>query len=348
MIRSRAAAALVCIALLSACGGGGGSSVPASAVPTSVPLAVPSGAASGTLTIVIPRRGTSAAGRAPKFISAGTASLSLAVINSNNVQISYQTFPLTTMSTNCTLVMGGLQCTLPFYAPPGTQKFVVDLIGTSGGIVGHGSVTQTIVATTQNQLNIPVFGVVDNYVAVVDPPVGGPPYTETVHVTSYDSEALAISGTLEAPLVVTGSGGATVSANSLTTSPATFTVTDSSPGTVTIATSSVITRLNHGVDITASASLPAVPGSVTIAPIGLIVGTASPVVAFPPIPTVAISGGVAPYSVTSGCGAAFTASVSSNTLTVTPTLYAAANSCFITVHDYPMTSQAMFAAGLGP
>jgi hypothetical protein len=170
--------------LLAACGGGGGGSS-SSVLPATGGAPPPAGGSGGTasvaFTIQIPSASPSGAARRPRYVSAGTKSISLSY--GANRQVA-----------DCTTT-----CSLQANVTPGTVTFAVglyDASGASGHLLASGSTTTTIVAGQQNSVNVTFSGVIASVAVALGstPLTAGTPSTIPVVVTAKDAAGYTIVG----------------------------------------------------------------------------------------------------------------------------------------------------------
>jgi hypothetical protein len=146
--------AAVCAALLAGCGGGGGGGT---SVPPPVTTPTPGPTVPTSLVIVIPTVFSSSHARTPRYVSPGTATVSIAV-NGGTAQL----FPVS-MGTPCapgTTTISGMCTVYTVNASVGNDTFVITLLDASNHVLSQGTAQQTIVANTTNTVNITFNGVV--------------------------------------------------------------------------------------------------------------------------------------------------------------------------------------------
>jgi hypothetical protein len=259
MMHFRTPLALAALAaLLSACGGGGGGSSP---IPSS-------GSGSGTqpaqqqtapakMVIYIPPASQQNTHFRPTYISAGTQSMTVGLVNGSSTT-SLATINLTTGSPNCTVPAGGgLQCTATVQAPFGTDTFVVSTYSQTnagGSVLSTGQVQATLtLGATEPTVQLDLDGVPSTVSLVLGTatlPVGNAGSTAVI-VQAYDaSNNLIIGPGVFANPIVLSITGDTYSTLSISYGPSQTNI--AAPGQV--ATLSYNGGTNVGATITASGS----------------------------------------------------------------------------------------------
>lgn len=224
-MRTRYIAALALAGMaLTACGGGGSTSSPLPAATTA-----PSKHEAATATFVVkipPKRQSSA--RTPKYLTADVQGIDFSVSqNEGKTPAGYVFYAIGPTQSYCTTPAGGgLTCTLPVYAIPGDDTFVVttyDQPNTNydADVVSTGSVEATISSQKSNTINIVTSGIPTAFVMSVDdafPTVAG---TQPIHLLALDADMNVIAGPYDSPVVITdddGTGDTTLSATSVANS----------------------------------------------------------------------------------------------------------------------------------
>jgi len=163
-------AVIACAA--AACGGGGGgggstgpsSTVLPSAAPTVAASTVPAGDVVAKVAITIPQSSTSASTtRQAKNIGAGTQSITFTLLELNGAAAAPnpQTFLLTLLNPNCSLVGPNLVCNLALDVPVGSDILLAQTytgLAGNGNLTGSGAVNIQIVANKANTASITLNG----------------------------------------------------------------------------------------------------------------------------------------------------------------------------------------------
>ncbi|MDE2480851.1 MAG: PQQ-binding-like beta-propeller repeat protein [bacterium] len=145
-----------------------------------------------SLHVLVPAR--SGIARAPSYISPATQSLSIAVGNATPTIAN-----LTPTSPGCTTVGGATQCTIAFQAPTGSDTFTISTYDTAnavGSALSTATLTQTIVAGSENALDVTLDGIVSKIVLAVQgsPPPEGSALDVGVSVMAQDADGNTIVG----------------------------------------------------------------------------------------------------------------------------------------------------------
>lgn len=239
------AAAVAAFVLLAGCGGGGGGNVAPTAPPPVQSPAGPTPSGSATLTLFVPRGGSSAK-RAPHFVSPNATSLTVAVLTVDGAPPSAtqvppgqspQTFPLSTApGGNCTVSPGGETCTVTIPAPTGQVTYQFDLFGGTGNPkLATLTQTYTILPGSSPNLSAVLHGIVAS-VAIFTPGLtAGTSFSGPITVNAFDPSGALIVGaqTYQNPFTLTDNDteGATSLTNNATTA---ATITVNSPNDVVI------------------------------------------------------------------------------------------------------------------
>gem|GEM_PF-815038 len=149
---------------------------------------------SATFNILIPRSGARSSLRKPQYVSASTQSISIGINDATPVIAN-----LTSTSPGCSSVSGGVQCTVPVSAPPGSDTFSVSTFdgpNATGNELSTASVTQTIVSGQDNPVNVTLDGVVAGIVLALQstPPPEGSTATIGISVMARDADGNTIVG----------------------------------------------------------------------------------------------------------------------------------------------------------
>lgn len=222
-MRLIAAAALAGMAL-TACGGGGSTSSPLPAATTS-PLKHDS--ATATFVVKIPPKLQSAS-RTHEYLTADVQGIDFSVSqDSGATPAGYVFYAIGPTQSYCTTPAGGgLTCTLPVFAYPGDDTFVVRTFDQPNShydadVISTGSVEATISAQKSNTINIVTSGIPTAFVMSVDnayPTVAG---TQPIHLLALDTDMNVIVGAYDAPVTLKDSdatGDSTLSATSVASS----------------------------------------------------------------------------------------------------------------------------------
>ena len=240
------AAAVASLVLLAGCGGGG-SSTPAPnqpLLPNAPATSSPRSAGTATLTIGVPRTGSSAQ-RAPKYVSPNSALLDVTVKTVNGqpptaTQVpppNPQTFTLSTApGGNCTNAPSGETCTVTVPAPTGQVTYQFDLYDAGKAHkLATNTLTYTIAPGSTQNLQAVLNGIVAT-VSVVTPTLNaGTSFSGPITVRAFDGSGALIVGSApySNPFTLTDNDatGATSLTNGGTTA---LTVTVGSPNDVVI------------------------------------------------------------------------------------------------------------------
>ncbi len=222
------------VALSSGCSGGSApAGPPANAIPGTTPKPVIANSVRGSLTVVVPARGTAPnASRKPAYVSPNTKRIDLAVTDASGAYAGGGSYPLTNV--NCVAQPTGAQiCTLPFNVAPGNDTFTVtsyDDTTNNGNVIGYAKTTQTIGSGAANALSITLLGepAPVAFAFSTNTFTYGKPGTVTVPYSVSDADGLAIVGTFDAPIALALTGDVNhyaLSAPMITSNGATVTVT---------------------------------------------------------------------------------------------------------------------------
>jgi hypothetical protein len=169
--RAQAAAALVC-ALFSACGGGGGGGGASVSPPTKVGSNATAGpSAAATLSVSFQQYTpvqTSSTKRAPKFVSPATQSIGIAVLAANGTTITNPvatTFNVSPAATGCTTSAGTVTCTASIDAPVGSDVLAITSYAGQNGTgtaLGTTQAPATIVQNSTNRIPLSIGGTIAN------------------------------------------------------------------------------------------------------------------------------------------------------------------------------------------
>jgi hypothetical protein len=217
------AVAVASLILLAGCGGGSSTSPPQGPVQTPAPTAPPV-PGTATLTIGVPRSGSSAR-RAPKA-AASTASSLVVTVKSVDGQPptaaqvpgpNPQTIPLSTApGGNCTTSSSGETCTVTIPAPPGQVTYQFDVLDASGNKLATTTVTFTITPGTTPHLSAPILGLVATVVVTAPTLTAGTPFAGPITVQAFDAGGTQIVGSAPFANPFTLTDGDTTGATSLT------------------------------------------------------------------------------------------------------------------------------------
>lgn len=189
--------ALTAAAGLAACSGRG--TIPLTSV------AAKSKTTNIAFTIRVPAAGAASVARGPKYVSAGTQAISVAV--SNGTDTKTVAFNVTPSSLNCTSDSSGVSCTEQFPVLIGSDSFavvaydtVLNALGaTQGNVLSQGTVYQTITEGVDNSVKVTLYGVPAT--ATVAFPNGmpqqGPSTTMPVTLNVQDADGYTIVGTYQ-------------------------------------------------------------------------------------------------------------------------------------------------------
>ncbi len=202
---------------LAACGGGGGTT------PATVPtrLTAPTQPQSVVVSISIPSR-SSAAKRAPQYISPGTATMQVAVSPGPGV--------VAPSPSSTTVPCSGSTCTATVGAYPGQNTFTVNLYDGNSPATLLSTATHTAtIAAGMNAINLSFGGVPASVTLTASPAnfTSGTAGSSTLTVSAVDADGYLISGTYASPipLTVTPTGYVTLSPTSVASSTQTVTAT---------------------------------------------------------------------------------------------------------------------------
>ena len=215
------ASALAAGVTLAACGGGSGSHN-VSAIPQTPSQQQSTGATATFVVKIPPKRTTAGSLRSRKYLTANVQGIEFNV-SQNGHSAGYNYYAISPTASYCSAPpLGGLVCTLPVAALPGTDTFTVNTYDAPGtqlaNIISTGSITQNIAAGSNNTINIATSGVPTDIEMSVDNPFPSAPVTQQVHLLATDADANVIVGPYDAPIALQNSdasGTTTLSATSL-------------------------------------------------------------------------------------------------------------------------------------
>ena len=202
MIRIRAIAVA---ALLAAAGCGGSQSI--------APHVADQGRGTLTLTVRIPSVATASHGaRSPRYVSAGTKSISVADAGVPSVA-----FDVGPTAAGCAPTAGSVTCTFTLILPLSQQTLTVAAYdqavagGAAQGKILSTITTQVVIVEGQaNALNVVLGGIVADLSVSVPPVTFWNHSTVKITVTAKDPDGYTIAGAYAAPIVVTYSGSNSV------------------------------------------------------------------------------------------------------------------------------------------
>jgi hypothetical protein len=226
-ISLRAIAAAGALLTATACGGTN-PSLPATSSPPqeALPAAPQTDNATATMTIAIPAKAANAI-RNPKYISASTQSMTVSLVDGNNVA-QLAEIDLTPSSAHCSAQSGGLQCTASIPAPAGKDTFklsMYDQTGGKGNLLSTGSVAATLVAGQATA--IPMV-------------LGGVPATATV-ILGTSTLPVGNAGSTSALVQAEDADGNLIIGPGAYANPITLTIAGDSYKTLSLSTSTVTT-----------------------------------------------------------------------------------------------------------
>jgi len=183
------AGSIALIAVASSCSGGGAGGARSVLPPPASPNAPPSG---GAKSVTVPFRivvgtTTSSTRRAPRYVSASTQSVAIAVAPAGGAASA-------PVVVNCTNVCSG-QIAAPVGADTFTAK-LFDQTNAAGNVLSTGTLAQTIVVDQANTVSMTFNGVVASLSVALNPSsvTPGTPSTVTVNVAALDADGNAIVG----------------------------------------------------------------------------------------------------------------------------------------------------------
>lgn len=164
--------------------------------------AAKSKATSIAFTLHVPPAPTTAKSRAPKYVSAGTKAVSVAVYGAGGSETT--AFNVSPSSPGCVSDSSGISCTEQFPVLIGSDTFsvtaydsVLDAQGSpQGNILSQGSANQTIVEGVANSVKVTLNGVAAKATLTISnptPPIGTAA-TIPMTLTAYDADGYAIIG----------------------------------------------------------------------------------------------------------------------------------------------------------
>jgi hypothetical protein len=224
-------AVILASAALAACGGSGGSS---SAVLPSQTGGQKQQSATATFVVKIPpKRTTGSSARTRNYLTADVQGIEFNVwqkatpppigqASTASPDAGYAFFAISPTSPYCTTPpLGGLVCSLPVAAEPGTDTFVVNTYDQPdtfyGALVSTGQVVSSIAAAQSNTINITTSGIPTFFAMALDNAYPQSAITQQVHFLATDIDANIIVGPYDAPVSVTNSDTSGATALSSTT-----------------------------------------------------------------------------------------------------------------------------------
>ncbi|HEY4439935.1 MAG TPA: hypothetical protein VGN14_05735 [Candidatus Elarobacter sp.] len=215
------AAALLAVAV-AACGGGGGGVTPSSTKTTPNNA---QGTARGTASIFIPARtATASTKRMPSWVSPSTQSVTIQITRESDRVQTFFTAVTTPGSTLCASVTGGVQCQIPFGAPPGVDDIQIYAMdgpdpGTALELASYVKNGVTFTAQADNSMTFTLGGIFASFPLTMPAPAftAGTPSDYTIAFTAADIDGNAITGPLDAPFCVVVVNGGSGSAFTLKT-----------------------------------------------------------------------------------------------------------------------------------
>ncbi len=191
---------LVAVAALAGCGGGGGGSTapaPANNPPTTTPTQPQSNYVKPTFLISIPARGKSSKSRQPKYVSSGTASVTV-TLTADSVGITPGTIAgnpaTTTVTPPCS------PCTVAGPpSPPGTDSFTVVTNDGSANALNAGQLNSVPITAGQSNSETITLGAIPATLSISGVPSGGGALTAgtqgqhaTISVVAVDAAGVTI------------------------------------------------------------------------------------------------------------------------------------------------------------
>jgi len=207
-MRVTLAAAAAAATLLAGCSGAGKTLLPATPAASATPSGSSpvQGTSRASLTVVVPRAGTSPAmRRRPAYVSPSSSILGVAVIGATAT-----TYGLTLNSPGCAVIDANLSCTVSIVAPPGNDAFALTLGDGAGHILSRNVVSVKIASGTSTPVSVTLAGVpasvavVPGAGAIVDSSTQ-PFHTPGLFAVPVEIEALDADGN-----VIVGPGSPTV------------------------------------------------------------------------------------------------------------------------------------------
>ncbi len=366
-------------------GGGGGTSglpptqpianatpTPAPAVPTATPPASITSTAPGiaTFSVSIPLRQTSALLRDTKFISPNAQSVVFTTKSVNGTSVSPVPYNLDLVASNPNCVASGsvLTCTANLSVPlaannNAAQNAIITVqtypqTGGQGSILGQSDVGVTLYANAQNRVTLTVAGTVAGFYLLLSSSKGTAGTASTTNVNVVPTDA---SGA-----IITGSGAFSSPIQLVTNNPHVLLSLNGGTGSQTATVSSFTDTVQLKYDGDASVPNATVTGSasgisgnavVTYAiartPLTLSAASTAPYVstngvqfdAPTEVTTLAINGGLAPYTVTSGNAVVATGTVTGTALAVNALAFGATT---LTVTDAALAQTSVVVAVAAP
>ena len=241
---SARAAIVALFFLLAGCAGGGGSTPAPQPTPQNGPTSSPAALGTATLTLDVPRNGSSAR-RAPRFVSPNSAALAVTVKTVNGqpptasqvpTALNPQTFALSTATGgNCQTSPSGETCTVTIPAPTGQVSYQFDLLDAAQHKLATNTLSFTIAAGSSPNLQAVLDGIVASVAVTAPTLTAGTSFSGPVTVQAFDASGALIVGSAPYanPFTLTDndSTGATSLTNAATTG---LTVTVTSPNDVVI------------------------------------------------------------------------------------------------------------------
>jgi len=195
------------VAALSACGGGGSSVSHPSVSGGAVPVAAATGTANVNVAMRIPAATATSTKRSPAYVSAGTASVKLAVSVGSNTPVT-QTFAVTPGSGSCPTTSGTTTCTfalqVPTGAPSASASLAVTTYDATMNVLATGTVPFTLDASGTNTVGITLDGVPAFLTIALPSATAGTAYAtpQAVSVTVSDADHYAIVGSYATPVTL--------------------------------------------------------------------------------------------------------------------------------------------------
>lgn len=240
---------------LAACSGGGGSSLPATPGGGTPHATQHTNVA---FTITIPPESASAASRTPKYVSAGTKSVSILEVDPAASPLPAVVQNTTPGSPNCTTAGGATACTISVLANVGDDGFIVktfDQADAAGNMLSDGTVKGTVVAGQANTFPLTLSGSVASFTLIASdayPQVGG---TATITAQAKDAAGNTIVGTYDAPIALTTTGSARLDSPNIASSSDQRTLTLSSSQTTSLTVSGSVNSKSGSLTINPSSGI---------------------------------------------------------------------------------------------
>lgn len=205
--------AAIAVLALAACGGGGGGLTPSAGTPGGGSTnPTQSSSAKGTMAITIPSAAALSTRAHRDYISPSTKSAVVSLVT-NNKPTQIAEANLTPTSANCSSASGGLQCTIAFIAPPGSdtlQLALYDATGGTGKLLATAEVSVTLTASAVTSVPVSLDGVPSAATVVLGAstlPVGtAGSVSLIVQATDADGNIIVGPGSFTAPIALTITG----------------------------------------------------------------------------------------------------------------------------------------------